>query len=440
MITHPAASGRRFKRLRLHRFLISFLVLISFFMATYSFGEEKSKLNLNDLVNEALKNNPELKAYYKRYEAARERTRLLRTLNDPKFEFEYDKITADMRAVMEGKTGPMRTFSLSQEIPFPTKLILRTRSSGLEAKSFEEDYKEKRNELIRKVKESYYRISLNNREIQIKEDTKILFDQLIKTLTNRYSLGKATQQEVLKAQTEYSRLDNDVILLREEKRINQSMLKMLLGRPQGDELLEPPLKLEPRNFKVDKSKLYGLLEENRPELLSGRAMVKKAKVDRALSFQEYFPDIMLKYKREENKGGLGTWAGMIGVTFPLWFFDKQDSFVKEAKANLEEAKSQYAGLENVVSYELEAALATLDAKAELAELYKTSFLPQGEAAFDSASIGFEAGRNSFLDFLDSERMLLDFKLEYAKALAELEISYAELERVVGTQLGNISVE
>ncbi|MDP2905656.1 MAG: hypothetical protein Q8O22_05080, partial [Candidatus Omnitrophota bacterium] len=99
------------------------LIFLLFFAQRYSFSAED--LSLNSLIEECLKNNPQIVAAKQRYFAAQARVRLLRTLADPKFEFEYDKITADMDAVMRGKTAPMRTFSISQEIPFPTKLLLR---------------------------------------------------------------------------------------------------------------------------------------------------------------------------------------------------------------------------------------------------------------------------------------------------------------------------
>jgi len=176
------------------------------------------------------------------------------------------------------------------------------------------------------------------------------------------------------------------------------------------------------------------MRDSRPELKSFMKMVMKSKVDYDLAKQEYMPDIMLKFRQEEEDGSLGNWAGMIGVTVPLWFWDKQYSFVKEAKARLEESRSEYQAALNMVTYEVEAALAMVEAQERLAKLYDTSFIPQAEAAFKAASISFESGRNDFLNLLDAERMLLEFKLDYANVLVDLEIAYADLERAVGISL------
>ena len=427
-------SGKR-KNMRKNRILnVVLLACIFIFMVNIVYSQEQA--NVNELITEALKNNPQIKAARMRYEAGMSRVKLLRSLADPKLEFEYDKIRAGMDALMRGKTAPMRTFGISQEIPFPTKLFLRKQAAEQEAKSLKEELKEKENEIVQKVKEAYWTLSLNARKLQITEDTKILLDQLIQTLTNRYSIGQVSQQEVLKAQTEYAKLDNEAIMLKQENGIFQAMLKALLSRLQESDDFRVPLQLETKNLALDRPKLLGLLKENRPELRAFQEMLRKSEIDYTLAKQEYLPDFMFKYQREERNSSAGGWAAMAGVTVPLWFWEKQSSFVKEAKAQLEEAKAEYKALENMLSSELEAALVKIESQKRLAKLYETSFLPQAEAAFRTASIGFEAGKNDFLNFLDSERMLLEFKLDYARVLVDLELAHSELERAVGVDLSS----
>lgn len=416
------------------KLFVIFFFVSAFILPAQIFASEQPALNLKEIIQEALQNNPQIKAAQKKYAAAKEKARFFYSLPDPKLSYEYDKITADMDAVMTGKTAPMRTYSIEQEMPFPSKLFSRRASAQKEAQGLKEEYKEKENEVIQKVKEAYYMLSLANKEIQIAQDTKVLLDQLIKTLANRYSLGQAAQQDVLKAEVEYAKLDNEVVLLRQKKRISQSMLKALLNRPQAAELPEPPTVSEARALTIDRTKIFALTKKNRPELKSFQAEVEKSEINYSLAKQEYLPDLMFKYQREQKNNSAGEWAGMLGITFPLWFWDKQAPMVKEAGLESEAMKALYEDLENMALYEAEAALAKVEAGAKLAKLYETSFLPQAEAAYKASSVGFGAGKNNFLDLLDSERMLLEFKLDYATALVDLEIAYAELDRAVGMEL------
>ncbi len=406
-------------------FLVCFLSLPGLSMAEPD--------SLGPLIDEALKNNPQLQAAQYRFAAAKARVRLLRTLADPKIEYEYDKITADMDAVMNGKTSPMRTLSVSQEIPFPTKLFLRKQASQKEANSYEQEFKETQRKIIKDVKEAYFQLFLSGKKILLTKENMELLSQMIEVINKKYAVNKAGLQDSLRAQVEHSKLANQLVLLEQEEKISQSMLKALLGRQQDSAVLAIDDK-DSAGPEFKEEDILSLTKANRPELKSFREMLRKSEIDYALSKQEYLPDFMIKYKREERNGGVGSWAGMLGVTVPLWFWEKQDSFVKEARANLSVAKAEYQASENMTLFEAKSALVKFEAAKNLVKIYETGVLPQAQSAMEIARSGYASGKIDFLELLDSLRTLRDFQMEYFEALANLEISLADLERSVGKDL------
>ncbi len=407
-------------------------LIIGLFTATgISYSSEPP--SLNSFINEARKNNPQIQAAKFRYEAAKARISLLRTLEDPKFEYEYDKITADMDAVMKGKTGPMRTFSISQEFPFPGKLFLRKAVAQKEANAYEQDYKETEHKVIKEVKEVYSQLFLSSKKIQLTKENLTLLSQFIEVINKKYSVNKASQQDSLKAQVEYSKLSNQLVLLEQEEKISRSRLNSLLSR-DSDAFINHPKETCSKTIELTEEKILKLTKENRPELKSFKEMARKAEIDYSLSRLEYFPDFMLKYKREERNGGAGSWAGMFGVTIPIWFWEKQDSFVKEAKANVGVANADYRAEENVILFEARAAFARFEAAKKLVDIYETGVLPQALAGLQTAQRSYEADKIGFLDLLDSLRTLKDFQMEYFEAQANAEIALADLERSVGIDL------
>ena len=337
--------------------LIISIVFILFLAIDISYPVDNS--SLNSLIDEALKNNPQIQAAKYRYEAAKARVRLLRTLDDPKFEYEYDKITADMDAVMRGKTAPMRTFAISQEFPFPTKLFLRKQSAQKEANSYEQEYKETENRVIKDLKDAYFQLFLNSKKIKITKENLDLLSQFIEIANKKYAVNKAGQQDPLKAQVEYSKLSNQLVLLEQEEKIARSMLIYLLNRSDDTDIDVSDEKGN-KGLELQEVKIIALAKENRPELKSFKEMLRKSEIDLALSKQEYLPDFMVKYKRQAN-GSAGSWAGMLGVTVPIWFWEKQDSFVKEAKANVGVAEAEYKATENTVMLEARSAYAKFEA-------------------------------------------------------------------------------
>jgi outer membrane protein TolC len=396
-----------------------------------AFAEET--VSLNSLIGEALKNNPQIKAAQYRHEAARARVRLLRSLADPKIEYEYDKITADMDALMTGRTSPMRTFAVSQEVPFPTKLFFRRQSAQKEASSFEQEYKETERKVVKEVKEAFFQLFLSHKKIAVTKENLELLDGFIKIANAKYSVGKAKQQDVLRAQVEYSKLSNQLVLLQQEQKIAQAMLNALLDRP-ADQVLGTPEEKKDKDLEIEEAKILQLAKDNRPELKSFKEMVEKTKIDYSLAKQEYLPDLMFKYRREERNGQPGAWSGMVGMTLPLWFWEKQNSFVKEARANREEAQAEYKATQNMVLFETRSAYARFEAAKKLVKIYETGVLPQIQAALDTARLGYGADKIDFLELLDTMRSLREFELEYFESLANLEISLADLEQAVGVDL------
>lgn len=403
-------------------------------LSTPAILRSAENLSLNALIDEALKNNPQIKAAKFRAEAAKSRVKLLRTLDDPKFEYEYDKIIPSM---ISGATGmsmsPMRTFSISQDVPFPTKLLLRKQAAEKESRAYEQEYKETERKVIQNLKNAYFELFLSHKKIAITQENLNLISQFIEVANKKYSVGQATQADSLKAQVEHSKLSNELVLLSQEEKIAESMINALLSRPQ-DALMGEPQEKSNKDLEFNEDKIIKLTKESRPELKSFKEMMRKSEIDYALSKQEYLPDFMFKYKREQKNGSAGAWAGSIGMTIPLWFWEKQNSFVKEARANNEVVKAEYKQEENMVLFEARSALVKFEAAKNLVKIYETGVLPQAQAALDTAVLGYQAGKLEFLELLDSQRSLREFQMEYFQAQADLEIALADLERSVGTDL------
>jgi len=412
---------------------IHFIFLIIFLLLLSNFLYAAEKPSLNRLIEEALRDNPQIQAAKYRYEASKARVRLLRTLQDPKFEYEYDKITADMDAVMNGSTAPMRTFAISQEIPFPTKLFLRKEAAQKEANAYEQEYKETERKIVKDVKEAYFQLYLSNKKIQITNENLELLNQFIDVANKKYSVNKAGQQDSLRAQVEYSKLSNQLVLLQQEEIISQSLLNSLLNKQPNAEVGLPE-ENDSKGLEIEEEKALQLAKDNRPELKSFKEMVRKSEIDLSLAKQEYLPDFMIKYKREEKDGGVGSWSGMLGVTIPLWFWEKQDSFVKEANANVGVVRADYQATENTVFFETRSSLARFNAAKNLVKTYETGVLPQVQAALETARLGYQSDKIGFLDLLDTQRTLREFQMEYFESLANLEIARADLERSMGTDL------
>lgn len=412
------------------RYLLYVVVVMLCAGASFALAEEVA---LSAFIERALTANPEIAAAEARYEAAKARISQASALDDARFEFRYDTITASMDAVMNGKTAPMRTFGVSQEFPFPTKIFLRASIASKAAQAAYAEYEEKKKEIISRVKALYGQLVFLGKSIELVKENKILLEQLARSASSRFSVGQASQQDVLKAHVEIAKMDNELILLEQRRKVTQAKLHVLLDQDLAKELGAFSLS-EDRKLGFSLGELNSLARRHRSELEAMRHLLDRARRTVTLAKQEYLPDFMIKYERMERDSRLTDWAGMVGVTLPLWFWQKQNFNVKEMRAELKEMEAAYRQKENEVLFEVQEFYAELDAHAKLLELYKTAYLPQAEQTLKASLTGYEANQVDFLNVLDSSRMLLEFQLDYHNALVGFDVAWAELERAVGRDL------
>jgi outer membrane protein TolC len=395
-------------------------------VSSYVYAEEA--LSVKETISEALKSNPEILAAKRSYEAASARIWQAASLSDPMVELEYDKITADRMLTGD----PMKTYAISQDIPFPTKLYLRAKIASKLARVAYESYKAKEREILSEVKSAYAELFIVYRSIDVQKENRQILEQFLQVATPRYTLGKSTQADVLKAQVELARAENNLIIL-EQKRVSaQARLNILLNRDPKEEMGVPAPE-EPVGFTRSLEDFYVMAKADNPELKAYRYAIERGKAAYDLSLNEFMPDFNLRFKQMVKKGRVeeNAWAGMLGVTIPLWFFQKQAFGVKEMKAELEMLEAEYKTKENMVLFDVRDSYARTQANKKLIELYLTSFIPQAEQTVAAALKGYETEKADFLTLLDSQRMLIEFKLEYYSAILELRMALADLERAVG---------
>jgi len=390
-----------------------------------SFAQNDKPLDLSALIVEAYQANPEILSAKNSFEAANARISQAASLSDPAIEFEYDK------TIRNADGNPMKTIGVAQEIPFPTKLYFRAKVAAKLAKAAYEDYQAKELDVIARIKSAYAELALTEKMIEINKQDKELGGGFYKTATSRYASGKGTQADALKAQVEIARVDNELIMLEQKQIVARAKLNVLLGRdPQNDIKVTAPL---PVKFTKPVGDFYALARKNNPELKAYSYALERGQAAYDLSLNEYLPDFMVKFKQEVAKGRSvsGSWAGMIGVTVPFWFFEKQAFGVKEMKADLNTLKAEYKGKENSVLFDVTESYARADADKKLIELYESAFIPQAESVFNAQIKGYETQASDFLSVVDSWRMLLSFKIDYYKAILDFRMALADLERAAG---------
>jgi outer membrane protein TolC len=75
-----------------------------------------------------------------------------------------------------------------------------------------------------------------------------------------------------------------------------------------------------------------------------------------------------------------------------------------------------------------------DDAARKLNLFRDTLVPKAEQALKTAQRAFSSEKASYLDMIDTERQLLEFRLMEERALVDRNIRLAELEKLCGREL------
>ncbi|UVT19725.1 MAG: TolC family protein [Nitrospira sp.] len=395
----------------------------------------QSSLALPDLIPEALARNPELVAARRQWEAASQRIVQARSLDDPTLSVHLWNFPQTFNVTQTQNS----IFGLSQNLPFPGKLALKSEIASRSAEMTEQVLHGKERELIARVKEAYYDLFLAHKAIQIHYEQVELLRQFFEIANVKFRTRKGSQADVLKAQVELSVLHQQLPVLEQRRETAAALLNTLLDRDPLSPLGVPQ---EPSLMPIDITinDLHRLALDTRPELKAAELAVRHSEQTRALAQRQYYPDFNVAFQRFQNfqaSDGFGAYVAMT-IPFSFWTKPKYDAGLQEAVASVEAARAQRHTLENMTRFQVKDLLAKVRASEQVAKLYHTTILPQAVQNLEAARVGYRVGRGGFLDLIDTQRAWRGFQHEYYRALVEREHRLAELEQVIGTGLNKNS--
>lgn len=418
-----------------HLLIIISLLFIN--IQLVSAEETVNKSNLERLVDEALENNPELKAYKEMVRVYKERPSQSRSLDDPRLKFSILNLPTDtFRFNQEAMT--QKQASLMQKFPFPGKLALRGNIAERELEIVRKEYEEKKNNIIMQVKVDYQNLHFIIKATEITEDNRGLLREFVKIARTKYAVGTGIQQDVLKAEVELSRMTDKLIILEQKRKTAEARLNTILDRPVQMPFAEI-WQVKQNSFDLTYEYLRGIAEENRPVLYGLKHLIERYRFAARLAEKEYYPDfdVGVSYGQRDDSSTVERadfFSASVTLNIPLWYKTKESRKVAEEKANIWRAQEQYNSMKNEVYFQIKDIMAEIEKYNEEIELFKTGLIPQSRASLESAISGYEVNKVDFLTLVNNQITLFNYEIDYYRAITSHENKLAELEAAVGKRL------
>jgi cobalt-zinc-cadmium efflux system outer membrane protein len=404
---------------------IILFLCVALFLGTSASAQE---LKLSDLVDEALKNNPDIRASQARIEASRHRIPQSKSLPDPMFMFGYQNEGFDRYTYGE-MSGAQWMFSASQMFPFPGKRSLKGEMAARDAESLEAMHDLLKLRTAARVKELYFDLFLAYRNIDLLQDRRVLFVRIEDLTLARYAAGKAMQQEVLMAQTEKYMLLEKEEMFKQKIRSLEAMLHAAIGREKGPPLGRP---VDPvyQPFLLDADEALRMALSHSPEIKARNKMIEAADAKVQMARKEYFPDFTVNASYYNRAGDFkDMWSATTTINIPLYYKTKQEPAVLEAKASLNQAKLELEAVKLMVSAAIQDNHSMIRSSDKLMDLYKTGLIPKNTQDVELALSGYATGRTEAIVVISRLKTLLDYETLYWVQFTEREKAIARLQAI-----------
>lgn len=426
---------------RLTLFVVPLLWLASARTAAAQAPSEASRQDrvlLGDLYAQVRRINPRSAAARSLTLAAEARVAGATRPPDPQFQLGFMNYTVPGLAPMP--TLGMTQLQLMQMLPFAGKLGLSGRRAGAQASATAARAEDVGWDVRTQTAMAFYDLYATDRGLDIARQTLRLLQDIARTAEAMYRVGEGRQTDVLRANVEIAKMAQDTLRMQAMREAMVARLNALLDRGAELAVGAPVLPLFPDSL-PSRPSLEAIASGDRPMIRAGIEEVNAADASARLARKEIFPDLVVgvQYGQRGKTGEMGTGTErmgslMFGASVPVFARARQLKMREEAAAMKQMAQADLAAMRADTRGKIGEAYAALTRARSLAQLYRTTVLPQAEATVSSALAAYRVGSVDFMTLLDDRMSVNTYRQELSTLEADEGKAWAELEMLTGRVL------
>lgn len=387
---------------------------------------------VEEYIQFALTQNPEIHAARKRMEAAAHQVPVAASLQDPMF-----NVTAQPQPVQTAAGQQDLILSASQKVPWFGKLDTKAAAAEAETNMARAQLAAAELATIERVKRAYYELYFIQQAIRVTESEQRLLGEIRDVANARYKSGQASQQDVLRAELEISNIERQLIQLRQQLESGQARLARVLHiAPQTRVLAVEEIRSEQIPYDLDWLQRQAVAA--RPELHAQLAAIDRDQQQVELARLDYKPDVTLGMSWIDVSGaGISPVANgqdafwlTAGINVPI-YRKRLNSAVRSAEAKAVSTAREYDSLRDATLEEVTDLFAQAQSQQAMLVLFQEDILPKAQQTLTVSSQAYNVGQVDFLTLIENWQDLLRYEIAYRRLEATLRQTLAELERVVG---------
>ena len=397
----------------------------------------ESGLSLQQAERLALERDSVRKSFKQQEKAFKEQARAADTWADPKIKLGAQAVPVDSFDLQQ---EAMTQLIVGYQQMLPRGDSLTHASEAMLAMSRTQTARAQQRErlVLMKVRQAWLDVVLQKKTLDIIQENRVLFEQMLDISQSFYAAGRQQQQDVVQAELEISLVDDRLEQARSELVVAEANLAKWVGQENmlyGVATEQANLRLPGLPEMVEMQRRL----ENNPELIAMRELVISQQKKLALADDQYSPqwgfDINYGSRSGNNPDGSERsdfLTAMVTFDLPIFTENKQDRTLSAEKQRLQATRYQQLDVKRLLLKRLQAVLGRLKKLKDRHMLYKNKVLPQAVQNAEVSLSGYQSGVVSFFTLtrarvteLNTRLADLQISVAYNKMLAELKYLIGE---------------
>ncbi len=395
-------------------------LLLLLLVAGPAFGAEQ----LETWIETAWKENPELAAARKKWDAARQKAPQARSLPDPMFGVDVERDSTRFNSYMGTE------WMVSQKLPWFGLRGAKSSVAEWEAEVVGFLYLELMRDVKAKVISAYWDLWLAQKSVTLTAENRALMEQFERIARVRYESGKGMQADLLRAEIELAKMGNELTTMEREVPVMRHALNLLLNAEPGTaRAADKPVFLPPLTQSLEQmqeqARQYCCVLMSFVRAQQARAAgIRVAKLASAPEFE-----VRVEARQFAGRSGFQEYDTGVFINIPWLWRGKYKAMVKEARDGKGMAEAELQAEINMTMLDVKETYTKADTALRLMKLYDETLLPKARQLIEATRAAYETGDVTFLELVEAQKALREAQLAQARAMTEHGRSRAELDSI-----------
>ncbi|VAW20780.1 Cobalt-zinc-cadmium resistance protein CzcA; Cation efflux system protein CusA [hydrothermal vent metagenome] len=379
-------------------------------------AQEVNKITMQQAIEIALKNNPQVKAASLGIEKQENLKKSAFDLDNTEFSYTNGQINS---SVIDN------SWEVSQNFKFPTTYISQAKLQSQKVALSEQLLSVSENELIRNVKAAYSLLSYGYSQLRLFVELDSIYRNFAKAAQVRYDTGESNLLEKAAAQGKYQEIKLRRQQAQADVQIYMQELQRWLNTNEPISIAEQQLNKMEIEPEQDTARL-----NNNPFLQYYQQLIKVSEQEYKLQKTKFLPGLSAGYFRQQIEGTPGFTGVKFGVNIPIAFWAKQGK-AQAAKVDIKITRAKYENSRMRIKTLFNNQIQEYFKYKKLVDYYETQGLAIANELMKYAQKGYQIGEIDYVEYIRNIDQGIEIRTQYLDNLKQYNITVIEINFLMG---------